>query len=66
MMSDIYQNPILEQLAHVAKKARPLASSTIQPRETIHNTPVMEWFFSLQKRNPNWYNQTFAIKLKTL
>lgn len=66
MISDIYQNPTLEQLARVATETYPLATSATKPRGTIYNTPVMEWFFSLRKRNPNWYNQTFAIKLKSL
>jgi len=67
MISDIYQNPTLGQLARVARHVKaPATSPATTSRGTIHNTPVMEWFFSLRKRNVNWYNQTFAIKVKAL
>ncbi|KAG9230477.1 hypothetical protein BJ875DRAFT_546147 [Amylocarpus encephaloides] len=66
MISDIYKNPTLEQLASVAKDTYQQKTPSLTPGGEIHHTPVMEWFFGLRKKNPDWYNQNFAIKLKSL
>ena len=67
VVSDIYQNPTLEQLASIARNTQAsTAPSGTKPEGMIYNTPIMEWFFSLKKRNPHWYSQTVAIKLKTI
>ena len=67
VISDIYQNPTLEHLAHVARETQAPEMSSVQKSVGIvHNTPIMEWFFGQQKKNHDWYNQTVLIKLKAL
>lgn len=65
-VSDIYQNPTLEKLASVVRRVDTTVSTLPTPASTgmVLHTPVMAWFFDLQKRNRNWYHQTFAIELK--
>jgi non-ribosomal peptide synthetase component F/aryl carrier-like protein len=66
-VSAIYRHANLEQLASsIETQVTDLGSVAAKEERnrTVYITPVMKWFFSQQKQNPDWYHQIMTIKLK--
>lgn len=63
-VNDVYLNPTITQLALASRDTRPPRQSSNLTTGIIRKTPIMEWFFSLGKQNPDWYCQTFIVRLK--
>ncbi|KPM37546.1 Linear gramicidin synthase subunit B [Neonectria ditissima] len=67
LVSNIYEAPVLEQLALLVQHSHEVSRGTGAVSAfggTIHLTPIMEWFFGLRKHNINWYNQSAMIRLR--
>ncbi|KAJ4309001.1 hypothetical protein N0V84_011754, partial [Fusarium piperis] len=69
LVSNIYEAPVLEQLALLVQDSHEMPRGTgavSASGGTIYLTPIMEWFFGLRKQNINWYNQSTMIRLRSL